>query len=286
MPAVPAHFEFWLEMLRALNENGHDLAVFFLHYTLTGSGEYPTQLRQAIEALRYILKTTNRSPSKVIVGGDSAGGNLATATLLHLSHPHPDIEPLAVSAPLAGVFAYAPWVSFSTDWPSFKENQWRDILTSNVLTTWSNAYRGGKPADQWNEPFTAPVEWWRGAKTEKILILAGGCEILLSPIEAFAKKIKVCAVSCLCGWFWLTLDLYCSPSSLRLFIMSVLMRRMTRRSTCLPRKRRRQGQSFDSGWLLVCDFIGSVYYELNISCYALLYILRLCHTYYRSNITV
>ncbi|KAJ5985918.1 hypothetical protein N7499_007793 [Penicillium canescens] len=190
MPAVPAHFEFWLEMLRALNENGHDLAVFFLHYTLTGTGEYPTQLRQAIEALRYILNTTNRSPSNVIVGGDSAGGNLATATLLHLSHPHPEIEPLAVSAPLAGMFAYAPWVNFSTDWPSFKDNQWRDILTADVLTTWSDAYRGGKPADQWNEPFTAPVELWRDAKTEKILILVGGCEILLSPIEAFAKKIK------------------------------------------------------------------------------------------------
>jgi hypothetical protein len=159
---------------------------------------------------------------------------------------------------LAGVFAYAPWVNFSTDWPSFKENQWRDILTADVLTTWSDAYRGGKPADQWNEPFTAPVELWAGAKTEKILILVGGCEILLSPIEAFAKKIKVCADSPFCEWIRLTFYLYCSPSSLRLFIMLVLMRRMMRRSSCLPRKRRRQGQSFDSGWLLVCDFICSV----------------------------
>jgi acetyl esterase/lipase len=168
MPANNAHFDFWLEMTRALNESGHDLSVFMLNYTLTPNGTYPTQLRQAVEALRYILTTTNRSPSNVIVGGDSAGGNLATATLLHLTHPHPEIEALEVSAPLAGVFAYAPWVNFSTDWPSFKDNKWRDILTTDVLTTWSTAYRGDKPADQWNEPFTAPVEVWREAKTEKI----------------------------------------------------------------------------------------------------------------------
>jgi len=190
MPAIPSHFEFWLEMIRALNENGHDLAVFFPRYTLTPHAVYPTQLRQAVEALRYIINETGRSPANVIVGGDSAGGNLASATLLHLSHPHPEIDPLELSAPLAGVFAYAPWVSFSTEWPSMKENEWKDIITPNLLVGWANAYRGNKAADNWNEPFNAPTEWWADAKTERILVLAGGDEILLSPIEEFAKRIK------------------------------------------------------------------------------------------------
>lgn len=190
MPAIPAYFEFWHEMLKALNETGHDLAVFFLRYTLTPHAKYPKQLRQAVEALRYIINETGRSPANVIVGGDSAGGNLTAATLLHVSHPHAEIEPLTLSAPLAGVFTYAPWINFSTKWPSMKDNLWKDILTPAVLTRWSDSYRGDRPADNWNEPFNAPAEWWRDAKTERILVLAGGDEILLSPIQEFVKKIK------------------------------------------------------------------------------------------------
>jgi acetyl esterase/lipase len=190
IPAIAAHFEFWLDMLQALNETGHDLAVFFPQYTLTPHATYPTQLRQAVEALRYIINETGRSPANVIIGGDSAGGNLTAATLLHLSHPHPEIEPLALSAPLAGVFAYAPWINFSTEWPSMKDNLWKDIITPDVLTRWSASYRAEKPADNWNEPLNAPAEWWDGAKAERILVLAGGDEILLSPIQEFVKKIK------------------------------------------------------------------------------------------------
>jgi acetyl esterase/lipase len=190
MPAIAAYFDFWLEMLNALNTTGHDLAVFFPRYTLTPHATYPTQLRQAVEALRYIINETGRSPANVIIGGDSAGGNLTAATLLHLSHPHAEIEPLALSAPLAGAFTYAPWINFSTDWPSMKENQWKDIVTTSVLNRWSTSYRADKPADNWNEPFNAPAEWWRDVKAEKILVLVGGDEILLSPIQEFAKKIK------------------------------------------------------------------------------------------------
>jgi hypothetical protein len=47
--------------------------------------------------------------------------------------------------------------------------------------------------------------------------------------------------------------------------MSVLMRHMMRRSSWLPRKRHRLGSSCDSGWLLVCDFIYSIYSGLSIS---------------------
>lgn len=166
--------------------------MFFPRYSLTPYGTYPTQLRQAVEALRYIVTETGRSPSNVIVGGDSAGGNLALATLLHLSHPHPTIDPLPLSAPLAGVFGFAPWINFSADWPSMTENAYKDLITPDCLARWSAAYTDGKPSDSWSEPDKAPAAWWGDAKTERILILAGGDEILLSSIEAFAQKVKVC----------------------------------------------------------------------------------------------
>lgn len=190
LAAVAPHFEFWLNVLKNLNKNGHDIAVFFPRYTQSPHATYPTQLRQAAGALQYILNETGRSPSNIVVGGDSAGGNLALALLLHLSHPHPEIDPISLSSPLAGVFGLASWVNFSTDWPSFKENAYKDILTERVLNEWSGTYHGGKEHDAWSEPDRAPAEWWSDAKTERILLLAGSDELLLSPIESFAKKVK------------------------------------------------------------------------------------------------
>jgi acetyl esterase/lipase len=174
-----------------LSANGHDVAIFFLAYTLTPHATYPAQLRQAVEALRYILTETNRSPSNVIVGGDSAGGNLAFAVLLHLSHPHPEIEPVAISTNLAGVFGFAPWVSFRTDGASMDANRYRDVIPPDALKRWSSAYLASRESDAWSEPALAPVEWWAGAKTDQVLILAGQHEILFSAIDDFAERFKV-----------------------------------------------------------------------------------------------
>ncbi|KAJ5727941.1 hypothetical protein N7493_005761 [Penicillium malachiteum] len=192
MAPIASHMNFFIDLIQVLNDNGNDIAVFFLRYTLTPHAKYPTQLRQAIEALRYILNETGRSPADVVLGGDSAGGNLAMATLLHLSHPHPEIEPFILETPLAGVFGFAPWVNFSTssDWPSMTENEYRDVCTARGLNGWSKMYLDGREADNWSEPSKAPAEWWADAKTDHILLLVGSDEILFSPIEAFAKKVK------------------------------------------------------------------------------------------------
>ena len=188
--------------MAALKSSGHDIAIFFLAYDLTPAASYPTQLRQAVESLRYILNETNRDPSNVMVGGDSAGGNLALAVLLHLTHPHPEIDPLPMSKPLRGVFAFPPWVSFRSDWPSLDENRYKDIIPKEALGNWSKAYLNGKEGDAWSEPSRAPTEWWRGAMAEQVLILAGGGEILLSAVEEFVERFKVCFHSChVCFFF-------------------------------------------------------------------------------------
>ncbi|KAF7161996.1 hypothetical protein CNMCM5623_007367 [Aspergillus felis] len=186
----PAHFDLCSRIVADLNANGHDVALFFLSYTLTPHATYPTQLRQAVEALRYILTETNRSPSNVIVGGDSAGGNLAFAVLLHLSHPHPEIEPVALSTNLAGVFGFAPWVSFRTDGASMDANRYRDVIPADALKRWSSAYLASGNSDAWSEPALAPVEWWADAKTDHVLLLAGQHEILFSAIDDFVERFK------------------------------------------------------------------------------------------------
>ena len=111
-------FDVYSKLTTDINSQGHNIAFFFLTYSLTPHASYPTQLRQCVEALRYIVIRTSRSPSNVIIGGDSAGGNLALAVLLHLTHPQPDIEPLEITHPLAGIFTIAPWGCLRLDcWP-------------------------------------------------------------------------------------------------------------------------------------------------------------------------
>ncbi|KAL2855843.1 Alpha/Beta hydrolase protein [Aspergillus pseudoustus] len=193
LPAVAGHFAFLSTLVDDLNKNGHSVAIFFLAYTLTPPAEYPTQLRQAVEALRYTLTQGARDPSNVVVGGDSAGGNLAFAVLLHLTHPHPEIDPITLpdGADLAGVFGFAPWVSFARDGKSIRANQYKDVIPEEGLKVWSEAYLGKRrEGDAWSEPAKAPLEWWAGGKAKRVLILAGGDEILFSAVEKFAKKLR------------------------------------------------------------------------------------------------
>ena len=67
--------------------------IAFLEYSLTPTTQYPGQLIQAIEALRYLIDQ-GTSPSDLVLGGDSAGGYLIAGLLLHMKKPAPRVRPL------------------------------------------------------------------------------------------------------------------------------------------------------------------------------------------------
>lgn len=189
-PAVKPHFEFISGLVDSLNAVGHDLSVFFLTYTLTPYARYPTQLRQAVEALRYILVDTKRSPSDVIMAGDSAGGNLTLAVLSHLSHPHPEIEPIDINEHLAGIAVIGPWVTFDPTLPSAQQNHKKDLVDIKSTERSGQAYLGGKEADNWNQQILTNADWWKGTKIRDAFIATGSNEVLFSAIEGFARIFK------------------------------------------------------------------------------------------------
>ncbi|EEH36233.1 alpha/beta hydrolase fold protein [Paracoccidioides lutzii Pb01] len=189
-PANPGFFQFQSNILDKLTAAGKDIAIFFVTYTLTPHAVYPTQLRQAVGALRYIVEKTGRSPENVFIAGDSAGGNLTLGILSHLSHPHKAIEPLELSEPLAGAVPISPWVSFSLNYASVKENQNKDILAISALERWSSYYIAGSESDNYLEPLRAPADWWKDLKVRDMLILTGSDDLFRSPVEEFAEKLK------------------------------------------------------------------------------------------------
>ncbi|OXV09512.1 hypothetical protein Egran_02729 [Elaphomyces granulatus] len=189
-PAVNPHLEFVLEVIKNLNATGHDVSAFFPSYTLTPYASYPTQLRQAAEALRYILADTGRPPSNVFIAGDSAGANLALAVLSHLSHPHPEIDPIEVVEPLAGIAVIGPFVTFDLNLPSEKQHRHTDVVDTKSTVRSGEVYLNGRKGDNWSEQRRTTADWWKGSKVKHALITAGANEVLLSSILDFEQKFK------------------------------------------------------------------------------------------------
>lgn len=195
MPCGPGHMQYLLTLKDTLVAQGTDAAVLLLAYDLAPEFKYPTQLRQAVEVVRYLVETEGRSPSDLTLGGDSAGGNLTLSVLSHLAHPHPDIPPLNLPSKLHGAILISPWCSFNTHTSSFTTNAEKDMFDGRTLNRWSSAFLGSDSpyaGDFYSEPVLAPASWWEGTADviEEVLIWGGGNEVLLDSIEEFARRFQ------------------------------------------------------------------------------------------------
>ncbi|TQW00826.1 hypothetical protein V2A60_001866 [Cordyceps javanica] len=191
LPANVGYFKLFERLLKAINATGGDLCVFAVTYTLAPHGTYPVQLTQSVEALRHVLEHTGRSPRNVLLGGDSAGGNLTVGVLSHLAHPHPSIVPLPLAEPLAGAAAIAPWVSLKPDLSEQVIYDGGDIVTTTVGEKWSSEFMGDAEPDYYTDAFDAPSSWFETFPVKKMLFLGGENEIMMPLIELFYENVKV-----------------------------------------------------------------------------------------------
>lgn len=185
---------------RMVKWSNGSLAAFCVAYTLSLHADYPVAIGQCVEGLRHVLQ--DRSPDTVLLGGDSAGGNLSLAVLSHISgHPHPQsniVRPLDVQGSLNGAILIAPWVS-DREYPSVKKYKDRDFVSKNMSDYWAEAYKGrGKniPEDEFLWPLSADPQWWKQIKCSKMLVTAGEEESLRDAIVAFCEKFQAGNTSC------------------------------------------------------------------------------------------
>ncbi|OCK80495.1 alpha/beta hydrolase fold domain-containing protein [Lepidopterella palustris CBS 459.81] len=195
MPATSGLMQYLTDMKDSLVAQGSDTAVVLLAYTLAPEASYPTQLKQGVELLRYLIETENRNPSNITLGGDSAGGNLTLSILSHLSHPHPSVPELSLPSKLHAAFLLSPWVSFNTHTPSYVTNAERDCFDGRPLSRWSSAFLNSSSpfaGDFYSEPCTAPPSWWQATAgvVGEVLIWGGGHEVFLDGIEEFATRFE------------------------------------------------------------------------------------------------
>jgi len=194
MPGMDMHAQL---LARMADWGKGNLAIFAPAYTLTPYAVYPQALGECVEATRFILEGVGKSKG-ILLAGDSAGGQLVIALLSHVSgHQHPQgqvVKPLELQGRrFKGAAALSPWVSSDTKkFPSIHELSKTDMIGPNCATYWDDIYRAGKSADHYIVPEAAPTEWWAGLgeSVDDLLILAGGDEAILEPIESWSKKVQ------------------------------------------------------------------------------------------------
>jgi acetyl esterase/lipase len=172
---------------------------------------FPKQLRQTIAAVQHLLDS-GVSPSNIIIGGDSAGGNLALQLASQLLHPHPSLPTLHLPSSHAstetdvnasdsgefpesfgGMLLISPWLEYNADAPSFARNRTRDIIPLNSWRVFAEIVRHGIVPELHNhlEPGIAPRGWWKGLGRvfPRVLITAGEHEGIVDPIQKTGAEI-------------------------------------------------------------------------------------------------
>lgn len=225
-PALRGHFEWCLQAYvlapraaaaaaaagGAQQQAKEKVAVAVLQYTLTPGARFPAQMGQAASGLGQLLLQGIR-PGQLVVGGDSAGGNLAAQLLGHLLHPHPAAERVSLGEPLAGAFLVSPLVSGDLAAQSFRDGAPCDMLNRAIfrdpnremfheprggVAGWllpncglveSEAFRQGKA---WALPVDVDDEWLdgMGRVVRQVYVTCGKHEVLRDQGIAIAESIR------------------------------------------------------------------------------------------------
>jgi acetyl esterase/lipase len=154
-----------------------------LDYRLSPEYRFPAQLEDAVGAYRWLLDN-GTDPNELVIGGDSAGGNLALALLLSardLKLPLPKLA-FALSPP-TDLEAAIESEGSST---SLVRNEAFDWIDRRMLFKWADWFC--QPTQR-REPYVSPAYAdLRGIPP--IYIQAGRAEILHDSIAAFASRAK------------------------------------------------------------------------------------------------
>lgn len=151
-------------------------------YRLAPEHPYPAALDDALSVYRGLV-ASGVSPSQIVLAGDSAGGNLCAALLLALREG-------GESLPAAAVLL-CPWVDLSNAGDSFRRNAAIDTLSFEAAEIWSKFYRGDRSA---KDPLISPLHA-NLAGLPPLLVIAGGAEVLIDPIEVFAERARDAGVA-------------------------------------------------------------------------------------------
>jgi len=150
--------------------------VLGIDYHLAPEFPYPAALEDCLSAYRFLL-AQGTPAGRIVIVGDSAGGNLTLVTLLALKRA-------GLQLPAAGV-CLCPVTDLAADRSASLIDVEKDVVLDPAsMKFFRDSYLGGKdPRDPLISPLNADL-----AGLPPLLIQAGGDEILLSDSQALAAR--------------------------------------------------------------------------------------------------
>jgi len=165
----------------------HDLAariavashspVFLLEYRRVPEHRFPAPVEDSLRAARWLRSAGYAADGGIVLGGDSAGGTLAMATLLALRDAG-DVSPRAA-------VLLSPWLDLTASLPSYETHAKLDPLhRRSVLLAIAKAYLGdADPRHPWASPVFADL---RGLPP--LLVQVGEREIIVDDSRELAAR--------------------------------------------------------------------------------------------------
>ncbi|WP_299727398.1 alpha/beta hydrolase [uncultured Tateyamaria sp.] len=152
-------------------------------YPLSPEAVFPQSLDHSVAAYLALLDE-GVAPGDVVIGGDSAGGNLALAVLA-------DVLERGLPKP-AGVFCLSPLTDLTASGDSFVTNADADVvLPASRMSEMKEMYLRGHPAD---DPRASPL-FAAYAGAPPVWLAVGDTEILLDDTRRLAERLTAHGVA-------------------------------------------------------------------------------------------
>ncbi|RYP19386.1 hypothetical protein DL765_003359 [Monosporascus sp. GIB2] len=172
---------------KKLLEKGGADAVFSLQYRLSGYGAvnpFPAALQDALSSYLFLLNELHVPARQIVLAGDSAGANLATALLRYL---HEFGAAISAPAPRCAVLL-SPWVAPFEYHTAGNPHRGTDFIPSSYPAWGAHAYAGSWP-DAASDPYITPLGNPFPTPVP-IFVNAGSAELFFERITRWADEMR------------------------------------------------------------------------------------------------
>jgi acetyl esterase len=158
-----------------------ELIVISVDYRLAPEHRFPAAVDDAVTATRWVAanaKELGIDAARLIVGGDSAGGNLAAVVALTARDGGPK---------LAAQLLVYPGTDFARKHASHREPETSVLLTHSVIGWFANHYLGDADSTDWR---ASPARAKSFAGLPPAYVLTAGADPLRDEGDEYAKFLK------------------------------------------------------------------------------------------------
>jgi acetyl esterase/lipase len=162
-----------------------EMIVISVDYRLAPEHKFPAAVEDSITATKWVAANAKQlgvDAARLVVGGDSAGGNLSAVTAIAVRETGPK---------LAGQLLIYPSTDFRMNHPSHSEPETSLLLTHSVIKWFIDHYMGDADRDDWRaSPARARLEGLPPA-----YVLVAGGDPLRDEGNEYAEQLKQAGVA-------------------------------------------------------------------------------------------